>query len=140
VDEFIRVCLKLFAAFVVSLVCPAGGASAVFPLVLDAPKADVALRIIEGGADRVFPVGDFGAVQGAARHQTGELCDANPEELVLHDVVDALLPIGDLRFQPLVEPPGDLAQEHAGLAGWVEKSGFWIAPEFLRQEIQHLVG
>ena len=55
-------------------------------------------------------------------------------------MVDALLPIGDLRFQSLVEPPGNFAQKHAGLAGRVEKPGLGIAPERLRQEVQHLIG
>ena len=51
----------------------------------------------------------------------GELRNGNAIELLFEDVVCPLLKIGYLRFKTLQEALRDLAQEHAALAGRIEK-------------------
>ncbi len=51
----------------------------------------------------------------------GELGDGDAEELMLENVVDALLQIRIDGFQSLQETLGDLAQEDAALAGRIEE-------------------
>jgi hypothetical protein len=57
----------------------------------------------------------------------------------LQDVVDALLPVGNLLFQTGQQPFGDFKQENAGLAKRVKKTGVLVAPDFFRQLVQNLV-
>ncbi len=139
VDELIGVGFQFRAAGVVGLVGAAEDAAAVFPGVLNAPVADIAVWVVKGGADRILAVGSLGAVERTARHQPGQLGDGDAEELVFHNMVNPCLPVRDFGFQSLVQPLGDLAQEHARFAAGVEKAGIGIAPQLSRQQVQHLV-
>ncbi len=138
-DELVGVGFEFLAAFVVGFVRPAEGAAAVLPGMFDALEADVAFGGVKGLADGILAVGGLGAIDRAARKQAGQLGDGDTEELVFHDVVDTLLAVGDFGLQPLVEPAGNLTQKHARLAGRVEKSGLFVAPELFRQQIKHPV-
>ena len=81
------------------------------PGVLDALEPDVAGLGREGLRDGVLAVGPLGAVDAAAGDQAGELGDADAEDLLGQDVVDALFEVGDLVLQSFDEARRDLAQE-----------------------------
>jgi len=111
----------------------------IFPLVLYAFIPNVALGVIER-CHRIDAVGVFAAVYAAPRKQTGQLGNGDAIKLMLKNMIDALLQVGQLRLQPFQQPFGDLPQENAGFASRVKKSGLGALEQFLRQQIQHLVG
>ena len=49
----------------------------------------------------IFEVGIFAAIQAAPRQKAGKLGDRYAKQLLVHNMIDALLQIGDLVFQPL---------------------------------------
>ena len=110
------------------------------PGVLAAVVQQVALLVVESSGDAVLAVGKLGAVERPAAHLGGEVGTGNAEDLSRHNVVDALLQVGDLRFQPSQQPLGNLAQEDATLRTGVEKACFRTAEQFLRQQVEHTVG
>ena len=69
------------------------------PSVTAAIVPQVALRVTESRADAVLTVGLLGAIERAAAHLGGEVGAGNAENLLGHDVVDALLQVGDLLFE-----------------------------------------
>ena len=73
------------------------------PCVLDALEPDVAVVAVEGLGDGVLAVGALRAVDAPAGQQAGELGDADAEDLLGQDVIDALLEVGDLVLEPLGE-------------------------------------
>lgn len=130
------VCTEVFA-----LTGTAVFASALLvPSVTAAFVAQVALHVMESRTDAVFAVGQFGAVEGAAAHLGGKVGAGDAEDLPGHDVVDALLQIGDLLFETCQQPLGDLAQEDPALAAGIEKPRFGTAEQLLRQQVEHTVG
>ena len=52
----------------------------------------------------------------------------------------ALLPVWEVSFQPLVEPFGNLPQKDAALAAGVQKGNGRVGKKLLREQIQHGVG
>ena len=76
---------------------------------------------MESRTDTVFAVGQFGTVERAAAHLGGEVGAGDAEDLPGHDVVDALLQVGDLLFETRQQTFGNLAQEDAALAAGIEK-------------------
>ena len=110
------------------------------PSVTAAFVAQVALHVVENRADTVFAVGLLGAVKRAAAHLGSEIGAGDAEDLLRHDVVDALLQIGNLLFETRQQPFGDLAQEDPALAAGIEKPRFGTAEQLLRQQIEHSVG
>lgn len=103
------------------------------PGVLAAVVQQVALLVAESGGDAVLSVGEFGAVERPAAHLCGEVGTGDTEDLSGHNVVNALLQVGNLRFQPGKQPLGNLAQEDATLRTRVEKACFRTAEQLLRQ-------
>ena len=138
-NKFVGVAFPFTAPFVVLRTGAAKTATAALPGVFHPLETDVPVGIFEGFADGVSPVGVLGAVDGAARQESGQLRDGHSVELVLKDVVHPLLPVGNLFLQPLVESLGDLPQEDAGLTGRIEKRGFPVAPEIFRQQVEDAV-
>lgn len=69
-------------------------ALAVDPGVLDDAVPYVALLVGEA-TDAVATVCRLAAIEGAAAQESGQLRQGHAEHLVVHDVVDALLPVGD---------------------------------------------
>ena len=110
------------------------------PRVATAVVEDMALPVAEGRADAVFAVGLLGTVEGAAAHLGGEIGAGNAEDLFGHNMVDALLQVGNLLFQPCQQPFGNLAQKDPALAAGIEKSRFGAAEQLLRQQVEHSVG
>ena len=69
-------------------------ALAVDPGVLDGAVPYVALLIVEV-TDAVATVGRFAAIERTATQEGGQLRQGHAKHLVVHDVVDALLLVGD---------------------------------------------
>ena len=105
---------------------------AVHPSVLTSYIAEIALYVLEGRADAVLAVGQFGAVERAAAHLGGKVGAGDAENLLGHDVVDTLLQVGDLFFETRQQPLGNLAQEDPALAAGIEKPRFGTAEQLLR--------
>ena len=120
--------------------------AAVFAAALRVPRVaaavitQIALDVVENRADTVFAVGLLGAVERAAAHLSSEVGAGDAEDLLRHDVVDALLQIGDLLFETRQQPLGDLAQEDPALAAGVEEARLRTAEQLLRQHVEHSVG
>lgn len=110
------------------------------PGVVAAVVQQVTLYVAEGGGDAVLAVGKLGAVERAATHLGGEVGAGDAEDLSGHNVVNALLQVGNLRFQPSQQPLGNLAQEDATFRTRIEKASLRTAEQLLRQQIQHPVG
>lgn len=64
---------------------------------LNAAEADISFGAVEAGHG-IFAVRVFAAIEAAAGEQAGEFGDGDPEKLLMKDMVDALLQIGDLVF------------------------------------------
>ena len=99
-DKRIGVGLNGFYAVVLGTVGTTMLTLAVLPSVATAIVPQVALRVTESRADAVLTVGLLGAIERAAAHLGGEVGAGDAEDLPGHDVVDALLQIGNLLFQP----------------------------------------
>lgn len=89
------------------------------PSVVASLVQQVALLVAEGGADAILAIGLFGAIERPAAHLSSEVSAGNAEDLSGHNVVDTLLKVWKLRFQPCQQPLGNLAQEDATLAARV---------------------
>lgn len=110
------------------------------PRVATAVVAQITLHIMKSRTDAVFAVGLLGTVEGAAAHLGGEIGTGDAEDLLGHDIVDALLQVGDLLFETRQQTFGNLAQEDAALAAGIKESRSGTAEQLLRQQIEHSVG
>ena len=61
------------------------------PGVLAAFVPQVALLVVEGGADAVLAIGMFGAIERPTAHLGSEVGAGDTEDLLGHNMVDALL-------------------------------------------------
>ena len=139
-DKGISVGFNGFYAVVLGTIGTTMLTLAVLPSVLAAHIAQVALRIVETGGHTILTIGLFGAIERATAHLGGEVGAGDAENLLGHDVVDALLQVGDLFFEARQQPFGDLAQEDPALAAGIEKPRFGAAEQLLRQQVEHTVG
>ena len=139
-DKRIGVGLNSFYSVILGAVCTTMLALAVYPSVLASYIAQVALHVTENGTDTVFAVGLLSAVECTAAHLGGEVGARDAENLLRHDVIDALLQVGNLLFEACQEPFRNLAQEDPALAARVEKSRFGTAEQLLWQQVEHAVG
>ena len=110
------------------------------PRVATAVVAQITLHVVENRADTVFAVGLLGAVERAAAHLSSEVGAGDAENLLGHDVVNALLQVGDLLFETRQQPFRNLAQEDPALAAGIEKPRIGTAKQLLRQQVEHSVG
>jgi hypothetical protein len=107
--------------------------------VADITITDVSALIFEM-RDAVFAVSILRAIKTSAAHHGGQPGDGNSIELMVHDVVYALLLVRYLVSQAHNQPFGNLAQEDAALGARIEKARVGTLEQFLRQHVQHLVG
>lgn len=105
---------------------------AIFPFMLGGREENVALGGVEGG-DGILAVGGLGAVDRTTGDKGGQPRDGEAKELIMEDVVEALLQVGEDRLQAHDETLGDFAQEDAALTAGVQKGCLGVAKEFLRQ-------
>ena len=110
------------------------------PSVVTAVVQQVALLVVESGGDAVLAVGKLGTIERPTAHLGGEVGTGDAEDLSGHNVVNALLQVRNLRFQPSQQPLGNLTQKDATLATRVEKARLRAAEQLLRQQVEHTVG
>ena len=139
-DKRIGVGLNSFYAVVLSAISATMLALAVHPSMLTSYIAQIALYVTESRTDTVFSIGLLGAVERAAAHLSGKVGASDTENLLRHDVVDALLQVGNLLFKTCQEPCRNLAQEDAALAARIEEARFAGAKQLGRQQVKHSVG
>jgi hypothetical protein len=137
-NPLICVGFKVVAALILTFGGSAKNASSFVPLMPRPLKPDIPLLVAEF-CHRKPAVREFRAVNASARQKAGKLGYRNAEKLLLKDMVDPLLQIRDYRLKPLQKALGDFAEENAGLAGGVEKSGVRAAKQLPGQHIQHVV-
>ena len=139
-DKRIRIGLNGFYAVVLSSVGTTMLTLAVLPNVLAAHIAQVTLNIVESRTDAILAVGLFGAIECAAAHLSGEIGAGNAEDLFGHNMVDALLQVWNLLFQPYQQPFCNLAQEDTAFAARVEEACLAGTEQLLWQQVEHSVG
>ena len=132
-DKRIGIGLNSFYAVVLGTVGTTMFTFAVHPSVLASYIAQIALHVLKSRTDAVLAVGQFGTVERAAAHLGGEVGAGDAENLLGHDVVDALLQVGDLLFETRQQPFGNLAQEDSALAAGIKESRSGTAEQLLRQ-------
>lgn len=123
VDEFVSVAFQPLFSCLLSIGGLRGTAKDAFaapPGVCDVFVADVAVSIVKTN-DGVRPIGVFGTIHSAAGEKGCQLRNGDAEELISENVFQALLPVWEVSFQPLVEPFGNLPQKDAALAAGVQK-------------------
>ena len=138
-DKRISVGLNGFYAVVLGTVGPTMLTFAVLPSVLASHIAQVALRIVETGGHTILTIGLFGAIECATTHLGGEVGAGNAEDLFGHNMVDALLQVGNLLFQPCQQPFGNLAQKDTAFAARVKKARLAGTEQLLWQQVEHSV-
>ena len=138
-DKRISVGLDSFYSVVLSAVGTTMLTFAVLPSVLASHVVQVALCVIETGGHTILTIGLLGAIERAAAHLGGEVGAGNAEDLLGHNMVDALLQVGNLLFQPCQQPFGNLAKEDTAFATRVKKARLAGTEQFLWQQVEHSV-
>lgn len=139
-DKGISVGFNSFYAVVLGTVGTTMLTFAVLPSVLASHIAQIALRVIETGGHTILAIGLLGAIERATAHLGGEVGASNAEDLLGHNMVDALLQVGYLLFQPCQQSFGNLAQEDTTFATWVKKARLAGTKQLLWQQVEHSVG
>jgi hypothetical protein len=85
-------------------------------------KADVAVLVVEM-RDAVLAAGILRTIKASTAHHGSQLSYGKPKELMVHDVVDAFLLVGNRIFQSNNQSFGYLSQEDTTLCTWIEKLG-----------------
>ena len=109
------------------------------PRVADVTTADVASLVVKV-RDAVLAAGILRAVEASAAHHGGQLRDGKPKELVVHNVVDALLSVGNFVGQTSYQALCYLTEKDSTLRTRVEEAGVRTLEQLLRQQVEHLVG
>ena len=132
-NKWVSVIFNSLYAVVLGAVSATMLALAIHPSVLASYIAQIALHVTESRTDTVFTIGLLGTVECAAAHLSGKVGASDAEDLFRHDVVDALLQVGNLLFEACQQPFRNLAQEDPALAAGIEKPRFGTAEQLLRQ-------
>ena len=138
-DKRISVGFNCFHAVILGTVGTTMLTFAVLPSVLASHIAQVTLHIIETGGHTILAIGLLGAIECAAAHLSGEVGAGYAEDLLGHNMVDALLQVGNLLFQPCQQPFGNLAQEDTAFATRVKKARLAGTEQLLWQQVEHSV-
>lgn len=109
------------------------------PYVLASHIAQIALCIIETGCNTILAISLLGTIKCAAAHLGSEVSAGNAEDLLGHNMINALLQVGNLLFQPCQQPFGNFAQENTAFAAWVEKARLTGTEQLLWQQVEHSV-
>ncbi len=109
------------------------------PGVRNLVEGDVAGSLIKA-ADAILAAGILAAIERTAAHQRSKLRYRHAINLMMQDMVKALLHIGNLFGETIQQTLGYLTKKHTALAEWVEKLYLTIAPNLLWQKIEHAVG
>ena len=109
VKELVSMGFQIGATLVCFLTGSAVPATAISPGVFHSSETDVTFEVVKGFADRILPVRRLRIVHRPTRKRGGQIRDGESIKLVLEDVINPLLAVGDLSFQSSVETLGDLA-------------------------------
>ena len=139
-NEWISVGLDSFYAVILGTVGTTMLTLAILPSVLASHVAQIALRIIETGGHTILTVGLFSAIECTTAHLSSEVGAGDAEDLFGHNMIDALLQVGNLLFQPCQQPFGNLAQEDTAFATRVKKARLAGTEQLLWQQVEHSVG
>jgi hypothetical protein len=131
--------LQVIASVINLLAGTAILALALHPCMSDVAIADVTILVVEL-RDAVFAAGILRAIETTAAHQRCQTGDGDAIKLMVHDVVDAFLQVGNLVGQALNQPFGNLSQKNATLCTRVKELRVGTAKQLLRQHIEHLIG
>ena len=112
---------------------------AIDPSMLDRFVLHIPLFILKI-ADTVGTIGFLTAIKRATTQQRSEFRQSNAIHLMVHDMVDTLLPIRDLFSQTSIQPFDNLTKENSRLTEGIDERGSRVAEQLLRQHIQHLIG
>ena len=99
-------------------------------------KTDISLRRVKL-AYGICAVRVLAAIDAAAGQERGQLCNGNAVKLLMEDVIQELLQIGDLVLKTANQALCDLAEENAAFAGGVKEPSVGASKQFLRQQIEH---
>jgi hypothetical protein len=122
VKERISVGLDSFYAVVLGTIGTTMLTLAVLPSVLASHVEQIALSIIETGGHTILTIGLLGAIERATAHLGGEVGAGDAEDLLGHNMIDALLQVGNLLFKACQQPFGNLTQEDTAFAARVEEA------------------
>lgn len=100
---------------------------------------NVSFRVVKM-TDTMFPVRVLRAIEGTTGQMRSQFGAGNAENLLVHDVIDAFLPVWNLRFKTPVQALYDFTQENAAFRERVKERCFRTSEQFLRKQIQDLVG
>jgi hypothetical protein len=140
VDKRIGVGLNGFYTVILSTIGTTILTLAILPCMFAPYIAQVALRVMENRTDTVLSVGLLSAVKCTAAHFSSEVGASDTKHLLGHDVVNALLQVGNLFFKTFQQAFGNLAKENTTFATRIEESCFGTAEQFLWQQVKHSVG
>ena len=110
-DELVSMGFQLFASFVFLPACSAVDAAVVVPCMLNLFMQNVTYRIFKYLCNRVFTIRRLGAIERPSRKQSGQFRNGDAKNLVAENVVDSLLLVGNLFFEPFHEALGNLPKE-----------------------------
>ena len=119
-NKLIGILLRLTASVIYLLARSTVFALAIHPGMADGLVENMTLLIVEI-THTVLTVGTLAAIERASAQQRGEFCQSNAIDLMVHDMVDTLLTIGNRLCQTTVEPLDYLPQEDTRLAEGVEE-------------------
>ena len=102
-------------------------------------EGDVAGSLIKA-ADAILAAGILAAIERTAANQRSKLRYRHAINLMMQDMVKALLHIGNLFGETIQQTLGYLTKKHTALTKRVEKLYLTIAPNLLWQKIEHTVG
>ena len=135
-DKFIGVAFQTLFPLVLRLTCATVNALAVFPGMPNILEADIAVNIGKF-ADGIGRCGVLGAIERAPRQKRRKLGYGNAVNLIMQNMIKALLQVRKLFFKPGHKPFGNFPQKNAGLADRIQKFRPGILKQLLRQQIQH---
>lgn len=139
-DKGISVRFNSFYAVVLGTIGTTMLTLAVLPSVLASHVEQIALSIIETGGHTILTIGLLGAIERATAHLSGEVGAGDAEDLLGHNMIDALLQVGNLLFKACQQPFGNLTQEDTAFATWVKKARLAGTEQLLWQQVEHSVG
>jgi hypothetical protein len=101
-DEGVSVSFKIFITGILTLACAAEPAFVAHPRVFSTFKPDVAIVVCESSRDGVNAVGVLRAIHTPPCQKTRQFSDADSENLLSQNVVDAFGEVGYLFSQAIV--------------------------------------
>ena len=110
-DELVGMGFQLIISFIFLPAGSAVSAAVVVPGMLNLFMQNVTCRIFKYLRNRVFTIRQLGALERPSGKQSGQFCNSTTKNLLAEYVVDSLLLVGNLFFEPFHEAFGNLSKE-----------------------------